>query len=127
MRDSVIRDRYEPKDPEAEYLLAVARRFDPLFPSGLVDVTEGMALFYVITGHGIIFQDGFVINDLTDINRTIGNLEAAPIVAALDALERTPEWWNDQRFAQAATEDDERAYLDLLERLRKLPGVIRID
>lgn len=127
MRENVIRARYEANDIEAEYLCEVARRLAPLFPQGVTDVSVGMALFYLLQTFSVTFDDGFVINPLSDLKKTIGNQEAAVVLAALDAFERSPEWWDEQRFAGPASEADKQAYADLRARIGAIPEVSRID
>lgn len=127
MKEEAIRKLYEEHDPVREYLCEVARRLEPLFPAGIPNLESGMALLYILTGNGITFEDGFVINDLRDLNKTIGSEEAAAVVAALDAGEEQAEWWSDQRFTQPASAEDKLIYHDLLARIRALPGVESVD
>jgi hypothetical protein len=126
MREDVLRACYDAHDRELAYLLEVARRLEPLFPAGVADVPSGMALLYALQTVSITFDDGFVINDLGDLGKTIGVIEATAVVATLDASGRSPEWWSDQRFAAAATEGESRVYDEIIAKLSTLRHVTEV-
>jgi len=92
-------------------------------PSACTAMAKSLGLVVV----RIAFHDGLVINDGTDLRTTIGNREAVSVIAALDGRSRPPEWWDDQRFAQAATDGDRARYEALFAQFADLADVARVE
>jgi hypothetical protein len=120
-----IYDAYPPGDNEAEYLVEVGKRIQELLGPRQVDLDLGMALHQLLAIHSITLRDGFVINDVRELSKTIGNVEAALIVAALsEDPDRDDEWWNDQRLKYDYKSPEYDAFFEqLLQELRAHPLV----
>ena len=79
---------------ELDYLKQVARRLKKMLPRQLDDVQK-VALMDIISLYTFEFEDGFVINSISDPARTIGREKAAALVSCLGEPddERGWQWW----------------------------------
>lgn len=107
MNPSTIESAYPAGDPEASYLVEAARRIENILGGKTIDPGLARALCFFLTAREVRFKDGFIINELRDFRRIIGNREAELVLCALTGV--LPRGWKREGA------DDDAVYRGLVE------------
>lgn len=113
--------------PELNYVKEVAQRLGDILGDNLSYI-ETIALIDLISLNSIRFRDGFIVNDDSELVKTLGYALASIIGSVLCIHpDEEPYWWKDERLNfDSCSKEYEEVYKKLLEKIDANFEVIEI-